>query len=347
MVLPEFNHLEDNRIPTHGHYPHTPRHAPDHETFAQSCLKNSCGIQKNLPRKLVYGTLRSRGLGIQDPFWTQLIQHLQVILRQFHRNTPTQMLLHETIELVQLHIGSEINFWELPFEPYGFLAPFGWIKHTWEALSQTSLTLKGPSTAFPKQRKYDCYIMDAFVDKGYDEDTMAKLNECRLFLHATTLADMCNADGKSFDMIAWEGKRSPSRRYTETKWIQTCDPGPRYWDCWRLAVRRTFLHPQQHHLRLMQPLGLWHKETDVTWKWWINPIMQRILCHQEDGSWTRASGRTQDPSRTKDYIQSRLAYQFIQRPDHSSESHSTPTLQIPYDLHGWHRIHCCLPDSRS
>jgi hypothetical protein len=89
----------------------------DTHQIMQPLLKaalNSCGIQKNLPGKLVYGTLRSRGLGIQDPFWTQLIQHLQAILRQFHRNTLTQMLLNENIELVQLHIGSEINFWELP-----------------------------------------------------------------------------------------------------------------------------------------------------------------------------------------------------------------------------------------
>jgi hypothetical protein len=109
---------------------------------------------------------------------------------------------------------------------------------------------------------------------------------------------VCNADGKSFDMFAWEGKRSPSRRYNDTKWIQTCDPGPRYWECWRLAIRQTFLFPQQHHLRLMQPLGLWHKEADETWKWWIDPTTQRILCHQEDGSWTRASGRTQIGQRT-------------------------------------------------
>jgi hypothetical protein len=37
---------------------------------------------------------------------------------------------------------------------------------------------------------------------------------------------------------------------------------------------------------------------DATWKWWIDPITQRILCHQDDGSWTRASGRTQVGQRT-------------------------------------------------
>ena len=41
--------------------------------FMKPLLKvalNSFGIQKHLPRALVYGTLQWRGLGIQDPFWT-------------------------------------------------------------------------------------------------------------------------------------------------------------------------------------------------------------------------------------------------------------------------------------
>jgi hypothetical protein len=53
---------------------------------------NSFNVEKDLPRKLVYGTLRSLGLGIQDPFCTQLIQHLQVILRRALRKTPTRMV---------------------------------------------------------------------------------------------------------------------------------------------------------------------------------------------------------------------------------------------------------------
>ena len=90
-----------------------------------STALNSCGIQKRLPRPLVYGSLCTRGLGIHDPFWTQLIQHLQAILHHTHRDTPTRMLLEENMELVQLYVGSEITFWELPFDAYGFLAPTG------------------------------------------------------------------------------------------------------------------------------------------------------------------------------------------------------------------------------
>ena len=60
------------------------------------------------------------------------------------------MLLNEDMDLVQLYVGSKVTFWDLPFEAYGHLAPSGWIKHTWEALSHTPLVLKGPSLAIPR-----------------------------------------------------------------------------------------------------------------------------------------------------------------------------------------------------
>ena len=182
----------------------------DTQQFMQPLLKvalNSCGVQRRLPRALVYGTLRARGLGIRDPFWSQLIQHCQVILRQTHRVTPTSMLLDETMELVQLHVGSKINFWELPFPAYGFLAPVGWMKHTWESMSSSTLVLKGPAISIPRRRQRDVYLMDAFVDTISDQTTLKQINECRLFLHATTLSDISTADGTSIDPCAWFGQR--------------------------------------------------------------------------------------------------------------------------------------------
>ena len=67
----------------------------------------------------------------------------------------------------KLYVGSEITFWDRPFEAYGHLAPQGWVKHTWEALSSTPLVLWGPSLAIPHQRQWDIHLMDAFVDQNF------------------------------------------------------------------------------------------------------------------------------------------------------------------------------------
>ena len=72
------------------------------------------GIQKHLPRALVYGTLQAQGLGLHVSFWTQMIQHLQVILHHANCDSPTQMMIAENMDLVQLYIGSEVNFLGTP-----------------------------------------------------------------------------------------------------------------------------------------------------------------------------------------------------------------------------------------
>ncbi|MGL5936442.1 MAG: hypothetical protein ACRCZI_12575, partial [Cetobacterium sp.] len=104
------------------------------------------GVQRRLPRALVYGPLRTRGLNVPNLYWVQLIHHVQSIMRHMCRDTPSRDMHEENMDLVQFHVGSAANFWELPYEEYGALAPDGWMKHTWESLSKTPLTLKGRFT---------------------------------------------------------------------------------------------------------------------------------------------------------------------------------------------------------
>ena len=82
------------------------------------------------------------------------------------------------MELVQTHVGSLVNFWELPFQQYGMLAPRGWMRHVWESLDDTPLTLRGHDLTFPTQRLGDCHLMDCFIEAGYDQDTVLVLQDC-------------------------------------------------------------------------------------------------------------------------------------------------------------------------
>jgi hypothetical protein len=125
------------------------------------------------------------------------------------------MLLDETIELVQLHVGSDQTFWELPFSQHGFLVPDGWIRHAWESLEDTSLTLNGPNLAIPSKHQHDVHLMDDFIDQGCSTKLFLALDECRLHLQATTLADICTADGTTVDSDCWQGK--PGHRWVPRK----------------------------------------------------------------------------------------------------------------------------------
>jgi len=241
-------------------------------------------IQSRLPRKLVYGTLRSRGLDIKDPYVTQLIQHLQAILRHQNRHTPSRHMHEENMDLVQLHVGSELPFWEIPFVQYGCIAPKGWMKHTWEAISETPLTLKGEHITVPSQRQHDHHLTDAFVHHGYTGDDLVALNDCRLYLTGTTtLADICTIEGLHITEAAWTGRVSSDRRTPD--WINTYRPGPNKWILWQHALHAIFLQPHSTHRRLRQPLGPWLHRQDDIWKWWVHPSNSNLYSHEDDGTW--------------------------------------------------------------
>ena len=195
------------------------------------------------------------------------------------------------MDIVQLYIGSEINFWELPFEAYGFLVPLGWMKHTWEALSTSPLVLHGPSLSPPLQRQHHKYLMDAFVDQFTNQTLLMQLNACRLYLHATTLADISSADGLNVDLGVWLGQRSHNHCHVESEWIRTRDTGPTAWQTWQDVLQQIFLFPDAVHLRLQQPLGLWHAVSDIKWKWWLHPPSCQLFCHKDNSTWSRSTYR--------------------------------------------------------
>ena len=250
---------------------------------------NKCGVQKRLPRKLVYGTLRSRGLGLKDPYWIQLIQHLLAILRHSHRDTPTHDLIHENMELVQFHVGSERTFWDLPYQQYGTLAPRGWIKHTWKALDETSLHLTGPSLALPRRRTRDVFLMDAFIAQGYEGDDLMALQDCRLHLKAVRLSDITTADGWRIEPRAWAGKAS--WQCTAPPWIGTYRPTADKVSLWQEALRATFMVPDQTSMRLNEDLGPWLQEDDPHWIWWRHYSSHSLFEQREPGVWYKWSRR--------------------------------------------------------
>ena len=185
-------------------------------------ILSKCKIQRKIPHKMLYGTLRSCGFGVKDPYLFQLVQHLQAILRHTNRATPSGELLVENMELVQVHMGLEQPFWDLPSPQYGHLAMEGWMKFTWKALCGSPLSLKGPALDVPPARVHDCHLMDVFVNSGYEREDLETFNSCRLYLRAHRLSDICTADRTSIHAKCWEGLFPEHRN--QTPWMNAHKP---------------------------------------------------------------------------------------------------------------------------
>jgi hypothetical protein len=181
------------------------------------------------------------------------------------RDTPSRDMHVENMDLVQFHVGSTATFWDLPYEEYGILAPDGGIKHTWEALSKTPLTLKGPNLGLPNEREKDAALMDAFVAEEYDQKTLIILNECRLYLRVSHLSQISTACGQHVDEQCWSGAQQLSAMRKPL--IKTYRPTRKDWGVWQQALQTTFLQLDAEDLRLKNPLGPWLQRKSTTWKW--------------------------------------------------------------------------------
>ena len=244
---------------------------------------NKCCVQNNLPRKLVYGTLKSRGLALKYPWWLQLIFHLQQILSHCHRLTPSWDLLNDNIELVQYYVGSQVPFWELPFQDYGHLAPEGWVKCTWKAMDDTPLTIKGPDIVEKLLRPHDVFLADAFVEFEYSTEDQLTLQDCRMHLGVTSLAQISTACGSRITVEAWKGQKLTTVH--KTTGIQTYKPVAKHWNLWRSALTEAFLHPNLDRLPLRQQLGVWHTGPDQQWIWWKHQTSNTLYEHRQSGEW--------------------------------------------------------------
>ena len=99
--------------------------------------------------------------------------------------------------------------------------------------------------------------------------TLEIVNECRLFLQAVTLADICDLEGTSVSWNAYHGIRADQFLHAYEWPRQPPRLPPSYWDTWRQVLDTHFLQGgETRHLK--QPLGKWRIDPSRHWKWYYD-----------------------------------------------------------------------------
>ena len=159
-----------------------------------------------------------------------------------------------------------------------------WFKAIREFLHKTSCTIRIDGLWTPRvQRKHDQCIMDVLRTS---QDTM-KINRVRIFLQATTIADITNAEGTHITEYAFGGRNSRTTnnpRRTTHEWPRQPRPGPKSWKAWREAIQQ-HLSIDGKISKLRQPLEKWilpQQKNRQEWYWYIDPATGKLF--QRDGT---------------------------------------------------------------
>jgi hypothetical protein len=87
---------------------------------------------RTFPRALVHTTKEYFGLAIPNLYWELGISHIDQLIRFGQSSHLTGSLLRQSIEALQVEIGSGRSPFVLDYSIYGILASSTWVSATWE-----------------------------------------------------------------------------------------------------------------------------------------------------------------------------------------------------------------------
>lgn len=248
---------------------------------AFNALLPKAGISRRFPRHVLHGPTDYQGLGLPHPWYTQEIAHVATLLTETANQSQTGLLLAATVEQLTMEIGLSGSLGSHNYNTYRHLATDTWIKSVWSSLEHFELRIQLLGETIPLLRQNDKYLMQIFADQGYRGNDLKKLNICRMFLHATTLADITTIDGKAITSRAFDGQQANSLRPHLT-WPRQPDRLDRdYWDLWKKALQTclTLNHSAPNLRRLTTPLGTWYRDTITPPELWsdrYSPLYNKL-----------------------------------------------------------------------
>jgi hypothetical protein len=133
------------------------------------------------------------------------------------------------------------------------------------------------------QRTHDQCIMDVLRNCN---DTI-RINRVRIYLQASTIANITNAEETHITEYSFGGRNSRTTenpRKSTHQWPRQPRPGPKSWKAWTTALQQEVSTDGKKKLR--QPLGKWivsQQKTRQEWNWYYATTTGQLLQTQANG----------------------------------------------------------------
>jgi len=228
-----------------------------------------CNVASTFPLKFRYFPRKYHGLALPDLYLEQRLGQLRELLTHSDLDDVLGKQLKLSLENIQVELGLTHLFLNYSHKTYGHLIPRTWMTSLWEFISEYKLRIQGWKHDFLPTRDNDISIIESFTKKGFSNDDLRQLNNCRVYLQVYSLSDICNAKGDQITRKAIEGQKDLHRPSTLV-WKQIKRPTPRAFLLWKQALFATFC-VSDTSTTLSQPLGPWRLPPRQQWQWFFDP----------------------------------------------------------------------------
>ena len=235
------------------------------------------GLTRKFPRSVLYGPVEYQGMGVTNLYDYQYCRHIQDIIDQTWRGTPTGKLIQINLEAVKLEAGLFGPLFDNPIKVTWFNTTSSWIIETYRYCTTHEIVFTDPGQHITPQCERDRAIMEVFATSGYTQEELVRLNRCRLYYQVTTLSDISDGTGTILSP-RWLYRSIPIHT-SQYQWPKQGNPTRRDWDLWDAALRTSIC---QTGLLLRTPLGPWMvPQMTQQWEFFIssdNLLYQRVYC---------------------------------------------------------------------
>ena len=208
------------------------------------------------------------------------MKHITQFIKYYRSNNSIGQLLRITLRWIRHVAGLSICPLQNPTKTYHHI-PDPWFNTTIRFLCECRANIETNDYTHSHSRKDDSHLMDDFFLFNPTRLETIHLNQCRLFLRATTLSDIATTDGHTILRSCWDGN---SCLNSDLLWPIQQKPSGKAWRTWRSYITKCYLsdddssHVKRTDLTLQTPLGPWlpthHQLTQR--EFYINPTTYTI-----------------------------------------------------------------------
>ena len=223
------------------------------------------GYNRHFPRSICYASPEYGGLGISNLYVEQSIAHINSLLGNIRAKNALGNLIIILLESYIMQSG-------IVGSPLINLTQHSYVDSPWIDTIRNFLS-ENNSTIYIKElntlstiREKDQSIMELAINHNLSPSNIKQINNCRLYLQITSLAEMCNSEGTQLLPCAIHGHRDDNNNAilwqisTSTlKWPQQSYPPIKCWKIWKKFMQQ-LTKPGTCYI-LKKPLGHWKHNT--------------------------------------------------------------------------------------
>jgi hypothetical protein len=201
----------------HPQLPFSYKECEDVQRSVIAAVLPKMGIVRNAARKVVFGTAKYGGLGLDHLATFQNYSRLQYLIGHIRSKSITSKLIRHQLDCTQLEIGCSAQVLGQDFIRYSqaILCP-NWITAIWESLHACKATVIINLEWIPQPARIgDITIMEELTGYGLvNKRDLADINRCRVYLRVFFISDIVNIQGDTIEDWAITGECSNARRST-------------------------------------------------------------------------------------------------------------------------------------